>query len=97
MKRTAQCFLAFFMIVADRPPPMHAAVRECLDLVFGNPDDQEGKLGNIVDMGVADIHDVILVAGHLPYPFPELLHFAVMLFLGPVTADLDRGDAGFHR
>jgi hypothetical protein len=47
-------------------------------------------------MGIADFLDVILVASHLPDAFPEPLDLAVMLFLGPVAADLDGGDAGLH-
>jgi len=96
MKRAAQGLLALLVIVANRPASMHAAVRKGLDLVFGDADNQKGKLGNIIDECIADFLDVVLVAGHLPHALPQPLDFAVMLFLGPVAADLDGGHTWFH-
>ncbi len=72
------------MVVAQRPAAMQAGVGERLDLVRRGPDDQERQTGDVIDMGIADRGDVILVAGHLPDPFPQPLDLALVLFAGPV-------------
>ena len=90
------------MRLAQLAPAVEAGVGEGLDraraVTRGIADHDEGEPGDLVDMGVADIGDVVLVAGHLPHALPQPLDFALVLLPAPVAVRGDLGDpAGIGR
>ena len=97
VERAAQDLEAFLVRIAQGAAAMEAGIGEGLvDAFFGMHDD-EGEASDVIDMRVTDIGNVVLVAGHLPDPFPQHFDLAVMFFLGVIAADLDRGHTRFHR
>jgi hypothetical protein len=75
---------------------MKAGVVEGLELVFSGTNDQEREMRDVVDVIVADVGNVVLVASHLPDLLPDLLDLEVMEFPGEVTFDRNAGRAGWH-
>ena len=77
MERAPQVLGALSVGLAEAPPAVQASVAEGLDAVVG-AHDQERHVGDLVDVVVADVRDLLLEAGQLPDPAPELLDFERM-------------------
>ena len=95
VERAAQHLEALTVRIAQLAAAVEAGVGESLDragaITRGIAHEDEGQAGDLVDVRIADIGNVVLVAGHLPNALPQPLDFAVVLFAGVVAV---RGDLG---
>src|SRR5581483_9064012 len=63
---------------AELATPVETGIVEGPDHVAGAADQHQRAVGDVVDEGVADLGDVLLPAGDLPDPRPELLDLEVV-------------------
>ena len=80
-------------VALELPATVEAGVGVGLDLVGRGADHEVRPAGDVVDNVVADLRDVLLPAGHLPYPGPQPFLFQFVGTAGRVPLDGHRGRA----
>ena len=85
MERAAQLGVVA-VVLLELAAAVQAGVVVRLDRVGVGPHHEERQVADVVDERVADVRDVLLAAGHLPHPLPDLL----LLQLVEVAADVAR-------
>ena len=84
---------------AQQTPPVQARIAIGLDVLraLAGSHDQEREMRDVVDIVVADVRDLVLVAGELPDTTPELLDLQVMKLFRVVDARRNDRVARRHR
>ena len=96
MERAAQHLQSLAVIVTQGPPAVHAGIGESLHLIRRGANDEEGQAGYVINMRVADIGNIIFMAGHLPDALPKAFNLALMFFARPIAVGCDLGHACRH-
>jgi hypothetical protein len=68
-------------------PAMEAGVVEGLDLVRTGPHEEDRDVGDVIDLGVTDLRQLALPAGHLPHLRPESLFLELVDLPSDVAVD----------
>ena len=89
VERAAKAVQPLAVLGQQRPPAVEAGIGEGLDLVRPGAHHDVGKMRDIIDMTVAHVRNVVLMAGHLPNPLPQPLDLQIEEIARVIDARID--------
>src|SRR5581483_1080958 len=97
VKRTSKLPRSPALLLAQDSTAMEACVVKGLDALGGRANDEKRHPGDLINDMIADFGNILLAAGHLPYPLPQPFDLELEEFAGDVTFDGDFGGRQLDR